>query len=49
MCKRVQAQKGEVLTTSEMFEDCKKKQRHRKKKKIKKPEKLSKECHKDLG
>ena len=32
MCKRVQAKKGEVLTTPEMLEECKMKPRHRKKK-----------------
>ena len=51
MCKCVQAKKGEVQTTPEMLEDWKKKPRHSKqKKKINKiKEKLSKECHKDLG
>ena len=45
MCKRVQAKKGKVLTTPEMLEDFKKKPRQRRQKN----EKLSKECHKDLG
>ena len=52
MCKCVQAKKGEVQTTPEMLEDWKKKPRHSKQKKKKKKkikEKLSKECHKDLG
>ena len=36
MYKRVQAKKGEVLTTPEMLEDCKKKPRHSKQKKKRK-------------
>ena len=39
MCKRVQAKKGEVLTTLGMLEDYKKRPRHSKQKK-KKKEKL---------
>ena len=45
MCKRVQVKKGEVLNTPEILKECMKKPRHSKQKK----EKLSKECHKDLG
>ena len=45
MCKRVQAKKGEVLTTPKMLEDQKKKPRNSKHKN----EKLSEEYHKDLG
>ena len=33
MCKRVHAKTGEVLTTPEMLEDCKKKPRHSQRKK----------------
>ena len=33
MCKRVQAEKGEVLTTPEMLQDYKKKPRHSKQEK----------------
>ena len=33
MCKRVQAKTDEALTTPEMLEDCKKKQRHNQQKK----------------
>ena len=46
MFKCAQAKKSEVLTTPEMLEDCKKKPRQQAKKK---KEKLSKECHKNLG
>ena len=47
MCKCVQAKKGKVLTTPKMLEDYKNKTKTQQGKK--KKEKLSKECHKDLG
>ena len=45
MWKCVQAKKGKVKTTPEVLEDYNKKSRNSKQKK----EKLSKECHKNLG
>ena len=47
MCKYVQAKRGKVLTIPKMLEDYKNKTKTQQGKK--KKEKLSKECHKDLG